>query len=51
MMTAMLCVENIIAGRQLHDQWQMNEDAEYLETTSTNSTSGLRGVPQRVSAS
>ncbi len=32
MMTAMLCVENILAGRRLYDLWQVNQDAEYQET-------------------
>ena len=32
MMTAMLTVRNIIAGRKLYDIWQVNEDAEYHET-------------------
>ena len=31
MMTAMLTVENIIAGQRLYDTWCVNEDAEYHE--------------------
>jgi protoporphyrinogen oxidase len=31
MMTAMLTVENILAGTRLYDTWQVNEDAEYHE--------------------
>ena len=31
MMTAMLTVENIIAGRRVYDTWCVNEDAEYHE--------------------
>jgi protoporphyrinogen oxidase len=31
MMTAMLTVENIIAGKRLYDTWCVNEDAEYHE--------------------
>ncbi|MBO0749384.1 MAG: FAD-dependent oxidoreductase, partial [Porphyrobacter sp.] len=31
MMTAMLTVENILAGRRLYDTWCVNEDAEYHE--------------------
>ena len=31
MMTAMLTVENIVAGRRLYDTWCVNEDAEYHE--------------------
>ena len=31
MMTAMLCVENILANTSLYDLWQVNGDAEYRE--------------------
>jgi protoporphyrinogen oxidase len=31
MMTAMLTVENILAGARIYDTWQVNEDAEYHE--------------------
>lgn len=31
MMTAMLTVENIIAGTRVYDTWCVNEDAEYHE--------------------
>jgi len=31
MMTAMLCVENILADAKLYDLWQVNSDAEYHE--------------------
>ena len=31
MMTAMLCVENILAGAPRYDVWNVNEDAEYHE--------------------
>jgi hypothetical protein len=31
MMTAMLCVENILARIKLYDLWQVNSDAEYHE--------------------
>jgi protoporphyrinogen oxidase len=31
MMTAMLTVKNILAGEQLYDVWQVNQDAEYHE--------------------
>jgi hypothetical protein len=31
MMTAMLCVKNILAGTELYDLWQVNGDAEYHE--------------------
>jgi protoporphyrinogen oxidase len=53
MMTAMLAAKNIIAGNELYDLWEVNEDAEYHE-------GGLRGaegvekvaerlVPQKIS--
>jgi protoporphyrinogen oxidase len=32
MMTAMLTVKNILAGRTIYDVWQVNQDAEYHET-------------------
>jgi protoporphyrinogen oxidase len=32
MMTALLTVRNILAGRQLYDVWQVNQDAEYHES-------------------
>ncbi|MBS1240295.1 MAG: hypothetical protein H6R45_1001, partial [Proteobacteria bacterium] len=31
MMTAMLTVENILAGARIYDTWCVNEDAEYHE--------------------
>ncbi len=31
MMTAMLTVKNILAGRSVYDVWQVNQDAEYHE--------------------
>jgi protoporphyrinogen oxidase len=34
MMTAMLTVKNIVAGRQVYDVWQVNQDAEYHEAPS-----------------
>ena len=46
MMTAMLTVENIIAGKTVHDPWQVNQDAEYHEAGS--SVSGERCVPGRI---
>ena len=41
MMTAMLAVENIVAGEARYDLWAVNQDAEYHES----GTSGLRSVP------
>ena len=54
MMTAMLCVKNILAGSPLYDLWRVNEDAEYHEAgdrgAQASGSSGLRAVPRRVSA-
>jgi protoporphyrinogen oxidase len=51
MMTAMLCAENILAGRRVYDLWQVNEDAEYHEAGDRGAaTSGLRQVPQKVAS-
>jgi protoporphyrinogen oxidase len=51
MMTAMLCVENILAERQVYDLWQVNQDAEYHEAGKAGDqvgATGLRLVPERV---
>ena len=54
MMTAMLCVENILADTKLYDLWEVNQDAEYHEAGSAaaaeDQTPGtaLRLVPERV---
>lgn len=52
MMTAMLCVENILADTKLYDLWRVNSDAEYHETgaAAREETTGpaLRLVPSRV---
>src|SRR4029077_13890917 len=52
MMTAMLCVENILADTKLYDLWQVNGDAEYHEAgeAAVADTQGtaLRHVPRRV---
>ena len=54
MMTAMLCVENILAGEQLYDLWQVNGDAEYHEAgeAASEQTHGtaIRLVPMPASA-
>jgi hypothetical protein len=49
MMTAMLAVRNILAGTELFDLWEVNEDASYHETHHTHSE-GIteRLVPGRV---
>jgi protoporphyrinogen oxidase len=51
MMTAMLCAENILAGRPVYDLWRVNQDAEYHEAGAAGAqaaASGLRAVPNRV---
>jgi len=54
MMTAMLCVENILADTKLYDLWDVNSDAEYHEAgeAAAEETKGtaLRDVPRRVTA-
>jgi protoporphyrinogen oxidase len=51
MMTAMLCVENIVAEEKLYDLWQVNGDAEYLEADATETEpahgTAIRLVPMR----
>lgn len=53
MMTAMLTVENILAGRRLYDTWCVNEDAEYHEAGNEGAEKALPqkdvAVPGRVS--
>jgi protoporphyrinogen oxidase len=52
MMTAMLCVENILADTRLYDLWQVNADAEYHElgdeVAEETKGTALRLVPTRV---
>jgi protoporphyrinogen oxidase len=43
MMTGMLAARNILAGRQLFDVWQVNQDAEYHEA----GVIGARPLPDR----
>jgi protoporphyrinogen oxidase len=53
MMTAMLCVENIAAGRPVYDLWQVNQDAEYHEAGEAgaeSSAGGIRLVPTRAAS-
>ncbi len=50
-MTAMLSVKNILAGKRLYDVWQVNQDAEYHEAGArpdSVGSSGLRAVPSRI---
>ncbi len=51
MMTAMLCAKNIVAGENLFDLWQVNQDAEYHEAGKAGeqvAAGGLRLVPARI---
>jgi protoporphyrinogen oxidase len=53
MMTAMLSVRNILAGRRAYDIWAVNEDAEYHEAGDEGAQAALaseRLVPQRLRA-
>lgn len=54
MMTAMLCVENILANAKLYDLWQVNSDAEYHEqgdeVSGEGKGSAVRLVPARASS-
>jgi protoporphyrinogen oxidase len=53
MMTAMLTVENILAGERRYDVWQVNEDAEYSEAGLSGAEEALKSerlVPRRVDA-
>ncbi len=54
MITAMLCVRNIVAGARIYDVWKVNQDAEYHEARVVETrereaylASGLRDVPTR----
>jgi protoporphyrinogen oxidase len=52
MMTAMLCVENILAEEKRYDLWQVNSDAEYHEASPAEGEpehgTAIRLVPMRV---
>jgi protoporphyrinogen oxidase len=51
MMTAMLCVENILEGKPVYDLWRVNQDAEYHEAGQAGDqvgATGLRLVPRRL---
>jgi protoporphyrinogen oxidase len=53
MMTAMLTVKNIVAGANIYDVWNVNEDAEYHEAGEAGAREALgsvRLVPRRVGA-
>jgi protoporphyrinogen oxidase len=44
MMTAMLCVQNILAGEKVYDLWQVNQDAEYHEAGKAGEQAGATGL-------
>jgi protoporphyrinogen oxidase len=46
MMTAMLTVRNILAGKRAWDVWQVNEDAEYGEAGLSGAKEALNSVRQ-----
>jgi protoporphyrinogen oxidase len=46
MMTAMLTVENILAGARVYDTWQVNEDAEYHEAGDEGAEKALAKDPR-----
>ena len=49
MMTAMLAVENVVAGKPRYDVWKVNQDAEYVEDgDGCSSDAGGRTTPRRV---
>ena len=51
MMTAMLTVENILAGTRVWDTWNVNEDAEYHEAGGSGVAEALKSerlVPRKV---
>jgi protoporphyrinogen oxidase len=51
MMTSMLTVKNIVAGENLYDIWNVNEDAEYHESGNSGAQEALKSVrmvPQRL---
>lgn len=53
MMTAMLTVKNILAGKAEYDIWNVNEDAEYHEAGVSGAEEALKSVrmvPERVKA-
>lgn len=53
MMTAMLTVRNILANKRLYDVWNVNQDAEYIESGEGDHQleAGLRAVPKKITES
>ncbi len=48
MMTAMLTVENIIAGERIYDTWCVNEDAEYHEAGDEGAEKAIASTHQPI---
>ena len=48
MMTAILTARNIMAGEQIYDVWNVNEDAQYQESGVSDVLASERMVPRRV---
>lgn len=48
MMTAMLAAKNIIAGNDIYDVWNVNQDAEYHEGGLRGAEEGGRMIPAKV---
>ena len=48
MMTAMLAAKNIIAGDELYDLWNVNQDAEYHEAGDRGADEGGRMIPEKL---
>ncbi|CAN5563364.1 NAD(P)/FAD-dependent oxidoreductase [soil metagenome] len=48
MMTAMLAAKNIIAGEELFDLWNVNQDAEYHESGERGANEGGRMIPEKL---
>ena len=48
MMTAMLAAKNIIAGKEIYDLWNVNQDAEYHESGERGAEEGGRMVPRKI---
>ncbi|MEO6229374.1 MAG: NAD(P)/FAD-dependent oxidoreductase [Ferruginibacter sp.] len=48
MMTAMLAAKNIIAGEELFDLWNVNQDAEYHESGERGAHEGGRMIPEKI---
>ena len=48
MMTAMLAAKNIIAGEELYDLWNVNQDAEYHEAGERGAHVGGRMAPEKM---